>query len=352
MALTSRQLLEATSYNVRVFGTIFDEPPGWIYKEFWTGVGQPDPSTPAYAEIVARAQEYLGGLVIDGKHGPSTDRRFRTASQSPGTKFRKDSAHTLSLLTSAERTLIVGFTKQFEGGREDPYAGMNLDGEFKGLFDHPRTGAGKKRLPPDQRALQSNHDPHRASKFHPGGGFHIGLSFGAWQAAQEPGSLGQLLKYMWADDPDLFTQIFFTSHELLATTNAKGKRQGRRSPRTQPVGGADLWREPWVGRFKRAAKETIFRHSQRRWVADAYLDPAIKIVAPRGMQTRADLAVAFDIAIQFGVGGLRKRAKKIPAGEWSEGKLDALIATLPKRRRQRRERIAEAAGHSVHFLLD
>ena len=241
---------------------------------------------------------------------------------------------------------------KFEGGgSKNPYSAMNLDAEYRGYFDRPKRDAERNKLRPVDRAKQPNFRPHRASKYHPSKGYHVGLSYGAWQAAQEPGALGKLLLYMYSDDPELFTEIFLYPDELLQVTRAKGKREGRRSPRTQKVKDYDLWTHPWISRFREAAEHEVFRKSQRRWVSDNYLDPAIEVAKSVGFKSAADLAVAFDIAIQFGPGYLRKRAKRIPKGDWSPEKLGALIDILPSARRDRRRKIEARAGHEVFYDL-
>lgn len=251
-----------------------------------------------------------------------------------------------------DRIILVNYTVAFEGGKKNPFGAMNLDKEYEGYFDQPRTVTRKGKrvsLTPLERSKQPNHKPHRASKYG-NDPFHIGLSYGAWQAAQEPGSLGKLLRYMQKENPDLFHKVFQYPDEILAVTNAKGGRVGSRSPRTQPVHGADLWEEPWVDRFETAGVHTDFQRAQGLWVADNYLDPALRVCEDVGLETAADLAVAFDIAIQFGVGGLKSRASKVPKGKWSLKKLEGLIKALPASHRPRREKIAALAGHEKHFV--
>jgi hypothetical protein len=253
-----------------------------------------------------------------------------------------------STLTAKDKSTIVGFTVKFEGGRrKNPYASLNLDAEYRGLFDQPRRKGGKK-VPVEDRTKR-----HRASKFNPSGGFHIGLSYGAWQAAQEPGSLGILLRYMQKADASLFREVFGEhSDELVRVTNSKGRRKGRTSPRTRPVGGANLWQAPWTDRFKKAAEYEVFRDAQRKWVADKYLDKVLPMADDYNLDSKGAIAVLFDIAIQFGVGGMKKRVRKAlkPGIPFSESSIMKVINVLPKQHRARRLHILEAAGQETRYV--
>lgn len=282
--------------------------------------------------------QYERGLDLDGCLGNETY----------GDISDKYNVDTYSTLTEDTKSDIVSYTVKFEGGsRKNPYASLNRDAEYRGLFDRPKR-KGRVKIPVEERTQR-----HRASKYNPSGGFHIGLSYGAWQAAQEPGSLGTLLKYMQREDSSLFTEVFGPdSNELLRVTNSKGRRNGRRSPRTRPVGGADLWQDPWASRFKKAAEHETFRKAQRKWVADKYLDKILDTADDYSLDSKGALAVLFDIAIQFGVGGCKKRVRKAlkPGQPFSEDSILKVINVLPKHHRARRLHILKAAGQETRYV--
>lgn len=310
----------------------------------------PAPGSSAFAQGVMKFQAEHS-LIVDGKLGTKTlgtiNQVFPPEAHIPPEDGRV-------LLTEAKKAEIVGYTVSFEGGKgSNPYASLNRDAEYEGWFDQPKTKAGKK-LNPAERAKEKNSSPHRASKYHPSGGFHVGLSYGAWQAAQEPGSLGQLLTAMQKKDPVLFQNVFGAGwQDLLRTTNATNRRTGVFSARTQKVGGAYLWQAPWTTRFQEAATHETFREAQRDWVAAQYLTPALEIAQDYNMDSQGDLAVLFDIAIQFGLGGLRKyvgAAKLVSGSKYSETKVTALINALPSGHRPRRQHILAAAGQTVRYV--
>jgi hypothetical protein len=93
-----------------------------------------------------------------------------------------------------------------------------------------------------------------------------GLSFSIIQWAQIVGNLGKLLTAMQQADPATFAATFGPRwQELLAVTNA-----ATRSARMQPVGGAVLWKEPWVGRFLQAGRTPVFVQVQNQLAAQGH----------------------------------------------------------------------------------
>lgn len=296
------------------------------------------PEEEGFAEAVASYQRDHR-LKADGKLGNTTYGHIcRTYAHS---EYKN--------LTEEDKSEIVSYTVKFEGGgRKNPYAACNLNAEYEGLFDRPKRTRSGQKIPVAERTTR-----HRASKYNPSGGFHIGLSYGPWQAAQEPGSLGIVLNYMNEADDLLFRDVFGPHcDDMLESTNAKGRRRGKRSPRTLPVGGHDLWSDYWVSKFREAAQHEVFRDAQRRWVADKYLEPALKTAELYNLDSRGDLAVLFDIAIQFGVGGMRSRVKKAlkPDQEYSPNNIRKVINKLPKHLRKRREHILTAAGQNIRYV--
>jgi hypothetical protein len=164
------------------------------------------------------------------------------------------------------------------------YGAMNLDGEFEGRFrNHPATGV-----------------------------WHVGLSYGNIQFTQDSGTLGQLLTAMRDRERSTFDEIFggtALADELIRVTNAPGppSRQvpGGRSARVQPVGGTDLWQEPWISRFRRAGQHAPFQSVQNEMGARIYLEPMRLFCHWLGLNTLRAFALCVDRSVQMGSGGAR-----------------------------------------------
>jgi hypothetical protein len=185
-------------------------------------------------------------------------------------------------LTVADKKAIVERIAGAESG-SDRYGAINADGEFKGRFgpSHPATG-------------------HH----------HIGLSYGIVQFTQDSGNLGRLLTMMRDRDGETFRQVFGPdADELVRVTTADGPRasecEGGRSARTQPVGGADLWEQPWIDRFRAAGKVESFQAAQNELAASGFVDPMLPFCGNLGLDTDRALTMAVDRAVQMGVGGAR-----------------------------------------------
>ena len=179
---------------------------------------------------------------------------------------------------------IVDAIAQFEGAGR--YDALNLDGEFRGRFG------------------EDSSYYNRA---------HVGLSYGLVQFTQDGGALGELLTLMRDKDPERFADddVFgAAADELIAVTTAPGpgslQVEGGRSARVQPVAGADLWQEPWITRFRTAARHELFREAQRGLAISRYLDPILSYARWLGLWTRRGLAMLYDRSVQQGVsGGMR-----------------------------------------------
>lgn len=352
MGLGEKQIQSAIRYNVWSSQHVFEH--GGLPAQFWGYSDEkvcPVPNSALFAQLVANFQS-KHGLKADGKLGTRTLGKIHEVYPKEASEAGGDVSSAEILLTGDARSEIVQFTVAFEGGKHDPYAGMNKDAEYEGWFDQPRA-IGRKRLHPSERAKQPTHKPHRASKYHPSGGFHIGLSYGAWQAAQEPGSLGMLLTVFHKRAPDIFKEVFGPDwEELLEVTTSRNKRKGKFSSRTRPVGGAYLWKEPWLSRFEEAARHEIFRRAQRDWVGSVFLDRVLPIAEEYCLDSKGDLAVLFDIAVQFGVGGLRRfvRKARMPENDnYDPERIQMLIRALPRKHHARRLSILNAAGQSVRY---
>lgn len=186
-------------------------------------------------------------------------------------------------LTIDVQRAIIERIGRFESG-SDGYSAMNRDGEYRGVFGQ-------------------NHSAYNR--------YHIGLSFGLIQFTQDSGALGQLLTMMRDRDQARFDAIFGPqAGELLQVTNAAGPSssevQGGRSARVQPVGGTDLWEEPWVSRFAAAGRHGPFQAAQNELAARLYVAPMLPFASWLGLNSDRALAMVVDRAVQMGVGGARR----------------------------------------------
>lgn len=284
----------------------------------------------------------------------------------------------ITVLDAKAQNDVVEYTKTFEAARGAPevvYGSCNRDGEYEGLFDAPRRDSLGRAIPPSQRKQHAGFKPHSASQYGPTGGWHVGLSYGAWQAAQEFGTLGEQLLLFRHRDAALFDRIMggtASAKAVLLMTNASGNRVGKRSPRVQPLDGADLWQEPWLGRFRELAHHEVFRQAQRDVIISQYLVPACEVAAEHRLLDQGSLAVLFDISIQHGVGGMNRyvraaisnlRAAKVRT--WDSVDLTAPDARrptdhiervieygLPEAHRARRRNLLRMASPGVVYTLE
>ena len=193
-------------------------------------------------------------------------------------------------LTVQAKVELISRIAPFESGAQG-YAAINADGEFEGRFpNHPAKGR-----------------------------YHIGLSYGIVQFTQDSRSLGRLLAMMRDRDRVKFREVFGPdSDELVRITNSEGhssaKSPGGRSARVQPVAGVDIWKEPWVARFKEAARANlfgtgarqVFNGAQNELASGLYLDPILPFAKWLDLTTDRALAMVFDRAVQMGVTGSRR----------------------------------------------
>jgi len=326
--------------------------PPWQWSRIQTVVSAGADGIPGLLTARAvRDWQRQHALTADGMVGPLTLARLKHAMVSLW-QWRQ--------LNADERSILVSYTVAHEGGGRDPWGAINADGEYEGRFDTPKRDAQGRKLKPSARVGQPGWKPHSASKFGPNP-WHVGISFGAWQFTQDGGSLGRVLTRFHELDPGAFRSVF-GSHwrALLDTVTRRGRTRVRgRSPRVQPVGGADLWKAPWHARFRAAGKIEACRQAQREVVAGSYLDPMIAVARSYGLDTQSAVAVLFDIAIQFGRGGESgfrgargyiRRALGEPAPvEDQDVALDRIIDALPDPREARRRSIAARAEPFVRY---
>src|SRR5262249_15024720 len=123
---------------------------------------------------------------------------------------------------------------------------------------------------------------------------------------QEHGTLGQLLALMRERDRATFDQIFPNADELIAvTTSSEGPRAWESpnglSARLRPVGGAPLWQDPWVGRFRRARQHPPFQGAQNELAARLWVQPVLTVAQQLGLDSDQALTLVVDRAVQMGV---------------------------------------------------
>lgn len=131
-----------------------------------------------------------------------------------------------------------------------------------------------------------------------------GLSFGRFQWAQRPGTLGALLAAMEAADPARFRAAFGPHVRDLLTVATKGLMV--------PVDGAQLWDEPWVSRFVAAGRDPVFQAVQDRLATEGpHFQAAMKAARLLGVVTERGVALMLDTAVQQGPGFATELAAKV-----------------------------------------
>ena len=109
------------------------------------------------------------------------------------------------------------------------------------------------------------------------------------------------------DEAEFAGQFGPDANQLVDTLTRPGPLskdvEGGRSVRVQPVGGADVWDEPWRSRFVEAGAHRVFRGAQIELAAGMYLDPVVQFATDIGLATERGLAMIFDRAAHRGVVG-------------------------------------------------
>lgn len=300
-------------------------------------------------QTAAEQWQFDHGLKPDGKVGRLTMAAMLEDGNTPVEPEWRE-------LTDVEVDAIIERTVAEEAGSANPYDDMNTNNEFEGWHDTPyRDDDGRKMSPAERNEFRklrpSSGKAHRASQFHESGGYYIGLSAGILSFAQEPGSLGKMMKISARLDMVSFMRDFGPqSGEMLRVLTAEGKRKGLRGPRTQKIDGADMWERYWTARFDAAAENEYMRKAQRMAARSGYFDPAVDLCKEYGFSGQGELAVTFDMCVQFGAGGCRRRykaAKKDHGDAMSI--LDVIDEIESPHRRERRLRIIEKSATFVHY---
>lgn len=133
-----------------------------------------------------------------------------------------------------------------------------------------------------------------------------GVSYGILQWTQKGGGLGRVLARMYNADPIEFRSIFgANTDELLAKTAAAS---------LEPVAGAELWRDPWLGRFDKAGRYVPFQRAQDIEAGDSdYLKAAIEIAGLLGVQTERAMVLYFNRTVHQGAAGALGPARVMAA---------------------------------------
>lgn len=262
------------------------------YKAGTQADGQPGKNT---ANAIASFQN-AAGLKEDGKAGPST-----LSFMSVEVEYVTYLSAVFEPFTDAAADRLVKLTADMESGGN--YGACNRDGEYEGKFDKK----GK---------------THRASKYGDTP-IHIGLSWGYIQFTQDGGTLGRVLSIAHKRDPEAFNAVFGNDAEtMLAIVTKKGKSglqtSTLRGTRVQKVGGVDLWKDPWVSRFKKAAELELFQWAQRMVAMEDYMSPAFKHAVKMNLNSERGLVVLFDRTVQLGAGGMRSLLARAGVGSTND----------------------------------
>jgi hypothetical protein len=268
-------------------GSFVDEDYAWADAAGSTDTAA---STPGFRDLDAAAP--AGGFAYDDGFGPLAAAAEAPAPippldplPEPAASPSPSPAASAPALRPAEPDMAEGdaadrlVAQAIAEGAAGRYDALSLDGGFRGRFGPA--------------------DPYHKRA-------HDGLRLGPHQAAQDSGELGELLALMQSADPAGFARIFGAEAEaLLATVTAEGPSSldapSGRGPRVQPVAGADLWEEPWVERFRAAARHAPFQAAMRAQIAVRRLDPLRPVAEALGIDRPRGLAMLLALALQRGV---------------------------------------------------
>jgi hypothetical protein len=156
---------------------------------------------------------------------------------------------------------------------------------------------------------------------------HLGLSWGIVQFTQRGGMLGRVLQGCHRRAASRFADVFGRSgDELLRVTGLPGEE-----PRLVAVGGAFLWQEPWLSRFRKAGEVAEFRAAQNEVAIEGYLDRNLAFFGWLGFNTDRALAMAYDRLVNMGNAGGRRFLVDAVTPLRSQADRDAALAALSQR---------------------
>ncbi len=142
--------------------------------------------------------------------------------------------------------------------------------------------------------------PDTEPKSPPGAGVSVGIApFTQWS-----GALGELFRTMEQRDADACRRIFGPKWKELRDTAMAAKADDR----MKAVDGTELWREPWITRFKNAGAHKPFQAAQNATAAALYLQPmmpyafGLGLNSDRGLAMLAALLRRISLNIEFSLG--------------------------------------------------
>ena len=141
-----------------------------------------------------------------------------------------------------------------------------------------------------------------------------GVSFGLIQFNQKAGSLPTLLQRMHDQDGGKFDQIFGPYAANLQSSAW--------------VRGANLNDPDLKARMVTAGRDPEFQQVQRDLAREAYYDPASRLLDGVGLTSERAHAMAFDISVQYGVGGFASKLQAAVAGGGGERAILTRLADL------------------------
>lgn len=134
------------------------------------------------------------------------------------------------------------------------------------------------------------------SKWTPDDNGH-GPSFGIIQFNATVGSLGKLIVMMREAKPEWWVLLFADSSPPLEPGNQDhAKAWGQ----AVAAGSPSYWR----ALLQLSGQVPIWQQCQRQLAREEYFDPAARLCAKFGLVSERAHAMAFDVAVQYGVGGL------------------------------------------------
>jgi hypothetical protein len=114
-----------------------------------------------------------------------------------------------------------------------------------------------------------------------------GLSFGILPFTQWSGALGELMKAMDQRDSSAFQRTFGPKWKDLRDTATAAKA----ADRMKAVESKELWREPWLTRFRKAGEHKAFQAAQNETAARLCLQPMVPVAYGLGLNTDRGLVM-------------------------------------------------------------
>jgi len=137
---------------------------------------------------------------------------------------------------------------------------------------------------------------------------NVGLSAAGLQFTQSSGNLGAVLARAASAFPTQFAAAFGPSWRELLSVTASGS--------LAPVGGVQLWREPWVSRFKAVGRTTWWSSACRGYAFSnkaGFWPAALYVAKALNLTTERSLCIVMDRAVNGGPGRARSSADKAAA---------------------------------------